>query len=99
MTTNRRYAGVLDERLRERLETRVHAPATLPAEAYGSQPIQWTNGRPPVWVWIQWHDLPAQRVRGYVKGFTDRVCIVWVDGPGGGWEIVVWRNAVTHRSG
>jgi len=69
----------------------------LPMQAYGPRPLEWTTARPPVWVWVQFPHEMAQRRRGYVKGHNDRVCVVWVEGPGGGWEITVWRQAVTHR--
>lgn len=98
MGTNRRYADQIDERNRERLLNAPPSPMTLPMQAFGPREIEWTQARPPVWVWVQFPDRPAERRKGYVKGHNDRVCVVWVDGLGGGWEIVVWRNAVSHRS-
>jgi hypothetical protein len=96
--TNRRYADKIDARIAERTVGHGDSPVTLPQQAYGPRPIEWTQARPPVWVWVQWRDRAAERVRGYVKGHNDRVCIVAIEGPGGGWEIVVWRPAVSHRS-
>lgn len=100
MGANRRYAAQIDERQDARLAASPAGPQTLPEQAYGTRPIDWSGARPPVWVWVHFPDMqPAQRRKGYVKGHNDRVCVVWIDGPGGGWEIVVWRNAVTHRKG
>jgi hypothetical protein len=95
--TNRRYGERIDEATLARQAARPPAPATLPPEAWGAQPIDWNQARTPVWVWAQWHDRAAVKMPAYVKGHNDRVCCVMVEGPGGGWEIVVWRAAVTHR--
>jgi hypothetical protein len=95
--TNRRYGDKLQAQSLERMQERPAGPVELPLQAHGPRPIEWTHARTPVWVWCQFPDRPAERVRGYVKGSNDRVCIVHVEGPGGGWERTVWRNAVTHR--
>jgi len=89
----------MDDLSGKRIEQHGPPPVTLPQQAYGRRPIEWTLSRPPVWVWVQWRDRAAERVPGYVKGHNDRVCVVAVDGAGGGWEIVVWRAAVSHRTG
>ena len=99
MTKNVRYAAQIDQMQDARLAASPLGPLTLPLQAYGPRPIDWSGARPPVWVWVHFPDMqPAERRKGYVKGANDRVAVVWVDGPGGGWEITVWRNAVTHRA-
>jgi hypothetical protein len=95
--TNRRYAEKLHVDSIARMLQRLPGPLELPVQAYGPNPIEWHHGRIPVWVWCSFPDRPAERLPGYVKGQNDRIVVVWVDGPGGGWERAVWRNAVTHR--
>lgn len=99
MGANRRYGAQIEARQDARLAASPVGPLTLPLQAYGSREIEWTQARPPVWIWVHFPDgRPAERRKGYVKGHNNLVCIVWVDGPGGGWEITVWRNAVSHRT-
>jgi hypothetical protein len=98
VTRNVRYERQIDERQLGRIEQMQPGPLTLPMQAYGPRPVEWTQARTPVWVWVHFPDgRPAERRQGYVKGSNDRIVVAWVDGPGGGWEITVWRNAVTHR--
>ncbi|MFG6401480.1 hypothetical protein [Microbacterium sp. P04] len=96
MGSNKRYADQIDARSADRIGVTGPAPATLPPDAFGPRPIEWSGAQTSVWLWVQWHDRVAERRKGYVKGSNDRVCVAWVDGPGGGWEIVVWRQGVTH---
>lgn len=87
---------VTDEKLERTLAR--ESPCTLPAQAYGPQPIEWFDPPRPVWVWVQWRDRPATREPGVAKGANDRVVIVAVDTGGDHWEPVVWRNAVSVRT-
>jgi hypothetical protein len=73
------------------------APCTLPAEAYGPQPIEWAQKRAPVWAWISWPHKAAERVAAWATGSNDRVVIVAWDTDRGERNTVVWRNAVTRR--
>lgn len=97
MTTNRRYGFRLDERTIKRMRDQEPCPVTLPAQAYGPQPLEWTQARPPVWVWVQWTGKPAERRHGYVKGYNDRICVVWVDGDGGGREMAQCGHSAKLR--
>jgi hypothetical protein len=74
------------------------APCTLPAEAYGPQPIQWTSNRAAVWAWISWPHRAAERLPAWVMGANDRVVVVAWDTDRGERNTVVWRSAVTRRS-
>lgn len=74
------------------------APCTLPTPAWGRERIEWFEERRPVWVWVSWPDRPAERVPGWAVAANDRVVFVHVPCPGGHWEPVVWRNAVTVRT-
>ena len=74
------------------------APCTLPAEAYGPQPIAWTPSRAAVWAWISWPHRAAERLPAWVMGANDRVVVVAWDTDRGERNTVVWRSAVTRRS-
>lgn len=98
MTKNRRYEDHYDALNDQRIANAAVAPVTLPAAAYGPQPITWATGsRPSVWVWLSWPDRPAERIAAFAKGWNERVVIVGWDGQGGERDTVVWRNAVTRR--
>ena len=86
---------VTDEKLQFVLENM--APCTLPPEAYGPQPIEWTPKRTPVWAWISWPHKAAERLPAWVMGANDRVVIVAWDTSRGERNTVVWRSAVTRR--
>ena len=61
---------VTDEKLQIVLDAM--APCTLPAVAYGPQPIEWiSRGGPGVWAWITWPHKVAERVPGWVLGAND----------------------------
>ncbi len=86
---------VTDEKL-ERTLVRI-PPCTLPVEAYGRQPLEWSASRPPVWAWISWPHKPAEKIAAFAHAWNDRVVIVHWDGPAGAVNTVVWRIAVTRR--
>jgi hypothetical protein len=88
---------VTDEKLQFVLENM--APCTLPAEAYGPQPIVWTPTREPVWAWVSWPHKTAERLPAWATGANDRVVIVAWDTDRGERNTVVWRSAVTRRTG
>jgi hypothetical protein len=73
------------------------APCTLPASAYGPQPLSWTEKRAPVWAWISWPHKPAERIPAWVTASNDRVVVVAWDTDRGERNTVVWRNAVARR--
>jgi hypothetical protein len=74
------------------------APCTLPAEAYGPEPLTWTATRTPVWAWISWPHKAAERTPAWVMGANDRVVVVAWDTNRGERNTVVWRSAVTRRA-
>lgn len=100
MTHQRRYAAAIDRS--EAAKPRAEMPTTLPAPAYGPEPIMWAvlerADKPAVWAWISWRDRPAERVAAHAIGWNDRVvCVEWDAQPGGTRQTMVWRNAVTVR--
>jgi len=100
VTKNRRFEAHYDELNDRRMAESPARPLTLPAQAYGPQPIEWVQpprSKPPVWVWVQWPDRPAERIAAFASGWNDRVVIVEWSGSGGTRDTVVWRNAVTRR--
>lgn len=100
ITKNRRYEGYYDALNDRRMAEAAARPCTLPAQAYGPEPIQWVpvgQSKPPVWVWVQWPHRPAERIGAFAAGWNDRVVVVEWTGPGGTRNTVVWRNAVTRR--
>lgn len=101
MTHNVRYErhfdGLNDQRIAQSVAQ--DSPCTLPASAYGPQPLEWARGRAPeVWAWISWRDAPSTKIPAVAAGWNDRVVIVEWEAPGGRRSVVVWRNAVTRRS-
>jgi len=86
---------VTDEKLQIMLAN--VAPLTLPAQAYGPQPVEWVKDRPPVWAWVSWPHRPAERVAGFAVGWNDRVVVVEWETSAGTRNTVVWRNAVARR--
>ena len=101
MGHNRRYEAQYDALNDARIAAAPRGPCTLPADAYGPEPIQWVKSgpRPAVWAWITWPDRAAERTAAWATGWNDRVVIIEWDGIGGTRSNVVWRNAVTRRSG
>ncbi len=73
------------------------APCTLPAAAYGPQPIEWHNDPAPVWAWVSWPHRATERLEAFARGWNDRVVIVEWTADRGTLSTVVWRNAVTRR--
>lgn len=101
MTHNRRYEAHYDALNHQRMLQAAgqDAPCTLPASAYGPEPIEWARERPPtVWAWIIWRDSPATKIPAVAAGWNDRIVIVEWEARGGRRSVVVWRNAVTRRS-
>lgn len=102
VTKNKRYEAhydaMNDGRIAEATQTTAN-PVTLPMQAYGQAPIEWSpHGRElPVWAWVQWPDRPAQRIECLARGWNDRVVIIEWEAAGGRRSVVVWRNAVTRR--
>lgn len=100
MTKNRRFEAQYDALNDRRIATSPAAACTLPAAAYGPEAIEWCRPpRPAVWAWVSFPDRPAERIAGFARGWNDRVVIVEWDGLGGTRDTVVWRNAVTRRTG
>lgn len=102
MTKNRRYEAYYDALNDQRIAEASPRPLTLPASAYGPNELEWVpigQSAPPVWAWVSWPDRRAERIAAFAKGWNDRVVVVAWDGPGGAIDTVVWRNAVTRRSG
>jgi hypothetical protein len=98
MTQSKRYAAHYDELNQRRAQQASPRPVTLPQQAYGPTPLEWTDPRP-VWAWVQWPHQPAQRIPCFAVAHNDRVVIVrWWLNQGGQVDTVVWRNAVTHRT-
>jgi hypothetical protein len=101
VTKNVRYESTYDRLNDQRIAQSVaqDSPCTLPASAYGPQPLEWARGRAPeVWAWIIWRDAPATKIPAVAAGWNDRVVIVEWEATGGRRSVVVWRNAVTRRS-
>lgn len=73
------------------------APITLPVQAFGPGDVEWFDPPRPVWAWLSWRDRPAERIPCVATGANDRVVVLDVDSPGGRWQPVVWRNAVSVR--
>ncbi|MDZ8170641.1 hypothetical protein [Microbacterium xanthum] len=73
------------------------APCTLPADAYGADPMRWAATRVPVWAWVTWPHRAAERVAGWATGWNDRVVAVAWETDRGERNTVVWRSAVTRR--
>jgi len=101
VTKNKRYERHYDALNDQRIAQSVaqDSPCTLPASAYGPQPLEWARGRAPeVLAWISWRDAPATKIPAVAAGWNDRVVVVEWEAPGGRRSVVVWRNAVTRRS-
>lgn len=99
MTKNRRYEAHFDALNDERVRNAPMTPCTLPQQAYGPRPFDWSQRPQPVWAWITWPNRPAERIACFATGWNDRVVVVkWYQDPGGAVETVVWRNAVTRRT-
>ena len=99
MTRNARYEAYYSARQDARIAdaSLQPRPVTLPAQAYGREPIEWARERPPVWVWVQWDRGPATRIAAWARGWNDRVVVVEWTGEHGTRDTVVWRQAVSRR--
>lgn len=100
MTKNRRYEAYYDALGDARImeSANVRAATTLPQQAFGPQPFEWTNRGEPVWAWISWAAGPATRIPATATGWNDRVvCVEW-EAHGGRRSVIVWRNAVSRRT-
>jgi hypothetical protein len=100
MTHNKRYEAHYDALADARLATAPPPPCTLPPDAWGPQPIEWAKvgARAPVWAWISWPDRAAERTAAWATGWNNLVVIIDFDTPRGTRNVVVWRNAVSHRA-
>lgn len=96
----RRVPGVGSKRVSDAMVSRSVGsvkPVTLPHQAYGREPIEWFEGKRPVWAWVQWPNRAATREAAWAVGANDRVVILEVPCDGGHWQPVVWRKAVSVR--